>query len=399
MNADFERLSAVLRPYDARLTAPWEYETLALDRWEIDSANTFCKVYATYRQTANDFLSGYHIAVCYRKNLAFPDALENILIRHPDPRVEGGLFNHIQPLLDLAESNGRLVHPVNQLTFATLNGKFDIVDIRDDGPLYPSFPADLQHLPVVPLADLQRKSSVSTSGELVTWQDRLFVFNTARDQQTAGFLLTQIRILDKLASSPNVISIVGVVIHRHKVRGFLTPHLLNGSLFDLYEHLREVRHENKDIDGHVSWNLKMVWAKDMAKSIAAIHKFSFFNGNLGPYKFVVDDCGHLLLAGVRPLYCIPANGANCLEEMGETVIKDSPTAADDIFELGFLLWGLVEGTWADYSSRRLHLLKDKVPPWFHELVQQFITRDPGSRPTAIQVLQVIEQQHNSKCVL
>ncbi|KAF8207099.1 kinase-like domain-containing protein [Mycena galopus ATCC 62051] len=133
----------------------------------------------------------------------------------------------------------------------------------------------------------------------------------------------------------------------------------------------------------VTWPVKLVWAIDIAASMAWLHAQSIFWGDLKTDNIVLCTDGRCRLID----YCPGGRTTNwCPPEAAK---DERVTAQGDVFSLGLVLWAVVSEVVTfkrkeDYVAPLLGW-SETTPRWFRDLVSSCIDQEPGRRPSTRQV--------------
>ncbi|KAF7329147.1 Protein kinase domain-containing protein [Mycena kentingensis (nom. inval.)] len=143
----------------------------------------------------------------------------------------------------------------------------------------------------------------------------------------------------------------------------------------------------------VSWDVKALWAADIAAALAWLHSHDIFWGDLSLQNVLLCDDGRMRLidffpnpSKYSPYFAAP--------EMTKENQFASSTPARDVFALGMTLWALAEEVtlWKRDEGPpyvRPALPWRETPQWFVELAHGCIAAEPETRPSAQSVYETL----------
>lgn len=342
--------------------------------------------HATYRQTADDYVSGYHLVLNIRPN-ENPSAFENTLIELAAGYGDledylGTLHAGIVRLVEGIED--QLIHPLNHVTLATVQGEFRVVSVCPIDIPYSSPPILHNSTRAIQLSELIHINFAgSTNSNLVSWQDQLFVYKKA-SEDNINQILEEIQILDSLKEAPNIVELVGIVIHEGELRGFLTPYMRCRSLVNVFSNARITRNLAESDEGGtqlIEWILKLSWARQITQGVISLHKISAYNRRFNLAKVLIDGTGQAVLF------------SSSHYGPGDNSSFNRNSESDNIVLLGQLLWSVANEAqlWdpLDVSNWR----EDAAPGWYRRIVEKCVANDLAERPTAIEVYGMLSKDY------
>jgi len=207
--------------------------------------------------------------------------------------------------------------------------------------------------------------------------------------------MTRLRDVDFLLRPTHIVLDEGGLLH-----GLLSRHQPASSLRLKMESLHpnakppvlspsDVDRDSSSLAGttSVAWPVKLMWATDIAASMAWLHAQAVFWGDLKTDNIVLCTDGHCRLIDYCPggwtlPWCPP-----------ETQQDWRPTAEGDIFALGLVLWAVAMEISAfereqDYVSPQLSW-SEGTPHWFQSLASSCLEHEPGRRPSARHVYETL----------
>lgn len=278
--------------------------------------------------------------------------------------------------------------------------------------VYPLVPPSLASVPAVQIGVLAKLSPArfGTHVDRVSWHGRDYAFKQCtRDVED---MLLELDILVQ-RPSPRVVQISAIVVDStRRLRGFLAPFAPYGALEDVFANLAQPDTQEMHARGtvaypqHPAWATKLKWARQIARGVADLHGSplgSIALGNFNPRNVLIDDSGDALIIGLSGTARgtrYPARWA-APERMRSSYSVGPPL---DVANMGMVLWALAEedftgftksaaavnGLDESYRSRRWR--KKETPYWFRVVVDRCVQDEPTQRPTAAEVLAILENE-------
>jgi serine/threonine protein kinase len=139
------------------------------------------------------------------------------------------------------------------------------------------------------------------------------------------------------------------------------------------------------------WSLKLSWACQITRGVVELHSISAYNGDLKPNNVLIDSGGQAILIDFLPMgFSDPFVAPEVLAKSHDGVTESASvlTAPADVYSLGVFLYvvgeeklsGIHPIVWRDGGTCA----------WYREIVERCLNLDPDSRPSASEVLSVLE---------
>jgi serine/threonine protein kinase len=345
-----------------------------------------------YNSNPQIYDSGSKITLYYERNEDEPDAIENKLL---DASVETGSKN--EAIIDVMEDILPLIphfYPTaTKIMLKTVGGKLtptfgeDIDEIED----YPSIPPHLSHIPVMPITELKNVKG-GFEFHRVKWKGKTYAFKTVDFLEDT---LRELTLLDKLSDSPNIIDVKAIVVNRdNNIQGFLCPFIHAGDIENVFDMARAKRHGTTT--ALFDWQLKLSWACQIGRGLVDLHSHSVFNGDLKPRNVLIGRGGQVKLTNVRSTHVMEPYAAPEIQKKGHNGMIDWEvvhTAPVDIYAFGVLLHMVAEEKFKDVHP--IVWREGKTSLWYRNIVEKCLALDPSIRPSATEVLSLLENGQES----
>jgi serine/threonine protein kinase len=342
--------------------------------------------------------SGKKISVAYRRNKNEVDCVENTILDYkPEPmrKEMGALDALLQVYPDFPTRATSFYDTATRITIETIGGKLTATITEDLDAIipYPPIPSSLSHVPTVSITEIQRMRAVYMDVDCVKWRGSTYAFKQTGEEVEGT--LRELVILDRLAKSPNIINVAAIVVnHDNAIRGFLTPFMCTGDLESVFEKARQsIGLGDNDDATAFEWPLKLSWARQIAQAVVELHAISAYNGDLKPQNILISPTGRALLIDFLPRGISDDFAAPELVEMSHShgipfeLVVSAPA---DVYSLGLVLWAVAEERW---GGIRTPVWRDgKTPDWYRDIVKRCLVLAPEARPSAIEVLSLLERE-------
>ncbi|KAF9511727.1 hypothetical protein BS47DRAFT_1486664 [Hydnum rufescens UP504] len=335
------------------------------------------KAFIDYKSDPRFYDSGHRMTLSYRRNNDEPDAIENKIIDSSD-ETDDKASAVLDVVHELLPTIPHFYPTITGITLKTIGGKItatfgeDVVAIIQYLPI----PSHLSHIPTAPINELQKVSNLGFWEERVVWKGETYVFKMiiGNLQDT----LRQLTVLDKLSGSPHIVNVEAIVTNRDSdtVRGFLAPFMSSGDLEGAFYIARQTQ--------------RLSWARQITCGVVDLHSLSVYKGDLAP-KNVHIASGQVVLdltaIGFSPEFVAP----EVLEEYGDDISESGSelTASGDVYSLGLLLYVVAEEKCEDIDPTKWH--DGRTCAWYKEIVKRCLVSDPEARPSAAEVLSLLEK--------
>lgn len=206
--------------------------------------------------------------------------------------------------------------------------------------------------------------------------------------------LREVTVLDQLSDSPYIIKLKAIVTNPdNTIRGFITPFMHHGDLANVFDMARTDRALADDSNAIAfDWRLKLSWARQITCGVVDLHSISAYNGDLKLRNVLLDAAGRAVLIDFCPMGCTDEFAAPEIVaklDDHDTAFESLLTAAADVFSLGVMLYAV-----AEEKSRVVWPLvwqDEQIPHWYRDIVQRCIVKEPGNRPSAVEVLRYFNE--------
>lgn len=380
----------------------------------------------TYQADRSKFDDGYLIFVEYKRNENWEDfgCLENqILLRNTHMSARD--FNQIiLPVILPLKSY------VTHVEFYTRNGK-PYINLKaseeiSDLPFF-DIPSILDMIPRVPISQLVQPRNfcgdyrfinvVLYKGDLYTFKHHP-IYPDKNTMASGDRLLDEVTYLSRYPS-PFILKCPYIVTDdnpRGKFRGYLQPFLPAGCLLDVLGSLKKRRDHTQSSSGvphsmqflnltstdsmeaasfDISWPTKHRWCIDMISGVLDLHNEKSYIGYITPGNFLLDKDGTIKLIDISPgtrfnVYYSPP------EVITDGLVNLDFTGPRDVFSMGLVFWVLAEEL-LEFDREWPTVLptiswtggRNSTPLWFRALVEDCIKTDPTERPSAVDILCIL----------
>ncbi|EDR05258.1 uncharacterized protein LACBIDRAFT_303582 [Laccaria bicolor S238N-H82] len=355
-----------------------------------DYTDDFEKTLIVHAEDPEVYDSGNRLSVFYKRNKVEANTVENQILDCDDWQDKEDkvlkIFHDVFPTISV------FCPTVTRITVVTVDGKLttSLSEDTDEITIYLPIPPHLSHLPTVPIAELRKVEALHADVDLVKWQSEPFAFKKSVEDPEGT--IQELTILDKLSNSPNIIDVTGIVVNQDKtIRGFLMPYIPAGNLRVLFERIRKdegVAHDQLILD----WSNKLRWALQIVQGVVDLHSIAAYNGDLKPENIVVAQDGQAILIdflpmGISDMFAAP----ELLEKWDDHEIefKSMLTPQADIYSLGLTLYALTQEN--GMVARPPVWREGSAPAWYQGVVQRCLEVDPSARPSATEVLSLLQK--------
>ena len=381
---------------DARSETPLPYKQLKFDIYEYGDGELESgeKAFIKYMSDPRLYESGYKITLSYDRNEDEPDAIENMLldaeacITDDKTHAVWGAMRRILPDIThfYPTFTGVKLKTVGGILTTTIAEDVDAI-IH-----YLPIPAHLSHVPTAPITELERYVMLDIDVDRVKWKGETYAFK--RTGESLEGTLRELTILDKLSESPHIIDLKAIVTNRdNTIRGFLTPFIHAGDLENVIRKVREKRGLTDETDTTVfDWPLKLSWACQIVRGVVDLHSISAYNGDLKPRNVLINSAGQAVLIDFLSMgFSEPFTAPEVLERYhdGVTKFESVLTGPADVYSLGLLLYVIAEEMLKDV--RPVVWRAGRTCAWYREIVERCLSLDPVARPSASEVLSLLER--------
>jgi serine/threonine protein kinase len=322
-----------------------------------------------------------------------PDAVENKIL---DSSYITDAKNHAvwAVVHELLPNIPHLYPTITGITLKTIGGKVTTTFAEDLDAIvgYLPIPLHLSHILTVPIAELQKVKGLDIDVDRVQWKGETYAFK--KSGEALEGTLRELTILDKLSESPHILDLKAIVVNRdNTIRGFLSPFFDAGDLVNVFCTAREKQGLTDYADATVfDWPLKLSWACQITYGVVQLHSISAYNGDLKPKNVLVSSEGRAILIDFLPMgisepFAAPEVWGKCHD--GVTEFQSVLTAPADVYSLGLLLHMV-----AEEKLRDIHPIvwrDGRSCTWYREIVESCLVLDPKARPSAAEVLSLLEK--------
>ena len=389
-------------PVDAGSDIPPPFRQLKVDdiyTYEGDDKNEE-KVFIKYMPDPRLYESERNITLSYHRNEDEPDAIENKILDSPCITVSDDK-NHIvcDAINEIFPNIPHFYPTFTGITMKTVSGILTATFAEDVDAIipYPPIPSHLSHILTVPITELERYNWLDKDVDRVKWQGEFYAFKKTEENRSGT--LHELTILDKLSKSPHIIDLKAIVINRdNTIRGFLTPFFHAGDLVNVIHKARKKQGLTDETDITViDWPIKLSWACQIAHGTVDLHSISAYSGDLHPKNVLINSEGRAILIDFVSIgFAEPFVAPEVLEKYygGETSFEDMWTGPADIYALGLLLYAIAEEKLGDVRPDGPVVWRaGRTRTWYREVVERCLRTDPTARPSASEVLSLLENGH------
>jgi serine/threonine protein kinase len=247
----------------------------------------------------------------------------------------------------------------------------------------------------VPITELQRVRGLDVDVDRVKWQCKTYAFKkTGEDLEGT---LRELTILDKLSDSSHILDLTAIVVNcDNTIRGFLSPFIYAGDLESVFRTARKKLGLIDETDATLfDWPLKLSWACQITRGVVELHSISAYNGDLKPKNVLINSGGQAILIDFLSMgFSDPFVAPEVLEKShdGVTEFASVLTAPADVYS------GVLPYVIAEEKLRGIQPIvwrDGRTCAWYREIVERCLYLDPNSRPSASEVLSVLENGHGS----
>ena len=357
------------------------------------------KAFIAYQSDPEIYDSGLSLTVVYQRNKSHPNAVENNII-DMDPLTgdkEHAIYLIVKDFLPTIRS--QFCPTITRITLETVQGELaatvseDVEEIRHYLPI----PSHLSHVFTVPIHELRKVTELSVYVHLVTWLGKKFAFKVAEDSLEGT--VQEINILDKLRASPGIIDLEAIVTDKDdRIRGFLMPYMKAGDLGDIFVKARrsEGRADDDRSEPIFDWRLKLSWAHQITRGVVELHSIGAYNGDLKPSNILLDASANAILIDFLPVgitqgFAAPEvlvkwRNSNCNDHVASVLTPEA-----DIYSLGLTLYAIAQEISSGEEVQPPEWSIVTIPMWYRGVVQRCLAVNPGDRPSATEVLTLLEE--------
>jgi len=383
----------------SRTKTPPPLEPVKLDVLTFECGEDEEKAFIDYMSDPQLYDSGHKITLFYRRNEDEPDAIENKILDTSYLDTDDKYHAVWDVVDELLPTIPHFYPTITGITLKTVGGRITAAFAEDEDEIidYLPIPSHLSHVLAVPITELQRVAKLDMDVDRVKWQGRTYAFK--KTGESLKGTLRELTILDKLSSSPYIIDLTAIVVNRDSItiRGFLSPFIHAGDLQRVFRDARQNRFlacaDKSDATPLFDWSLRFSWACQITRGVVGLHAISAYNGDLKPKNVLIGSSGQAILIDLLPMGFSEAFTApEVLQKShdGITVL----TASADVYSLGLLLYVVAEEKWWD-----IHPIEWRDTPgtsaWYREIVRKCLALDPDARPSAAEVLFLLEKGDGS----
>jgi serine/threonine protein kinase len=242
------------------------------------------------------------------------------------------------------------------------------------------------------ISELQRVIGLGLGVDRVKWRGQTFAFKKLGEDLEGN--LRELTILDRLCNSPGIIDLKAIVVNQdNSIRGFLMPYMYTGDLERVFiKARRDLGVSKRDDESAFDWSLKLTWARQITQGVVDLHGIAAYNGDLKPQNIVLGPVGQAILIDFHPIgFSDNFAAPEVLEKYHKpnTTLESLLTGPADIYGLGLILYALVQ---ENGNGARAPLWRDgSTPGWYRHIVQRCINLDPVARPSAVEVLSLLQE--------
>ncbi|KAF8195114.1 kinase-like domain-containing protein [Pholiota molesta] len=358
----------------------------------IESGRDEEKAHIIYNGYPHLYDTGKHLTVLYRRNENEPDAVENRLFASDEWEKPHFV---VETLIPVMPSPSLFYHTITCITLHTENGILTTTISEDVDEIVPylPIPPHLSHISTVPISELQKVRMVDMDVDRVKWNDQTLAFK--RTGENLEGTLRELEILDRLRGSPNIIDLTAIVVNQdNTIRGFLMPFMRAGNLSNVFSKVREDLGVPEDDDKVIfDWSIKHAWALQITEGVVELHAISAYNGDLKPTNVVIGPAGQAILIDFLPIgfsndFAAPEVLAK-EDDWPDTTFESLLSGPSDVYSLGIVLYALTQ---ENVRGVRVPTWKfGNVPSWYRDIVERCLHLDPSSRPSAAEVLSILQK--------
>jgi serine/threonine protein kinase len=319
------------------------------------------------------------VSVSWSYKTVFPGSLEEKLQQEKQPRQRSAtVYEAIRDIIQQITQDERWCDTVTRLKLETGdNGQFDIAVNEDcnEAIPYPSLPVMEPTLEIFKESEVYFDSHVRDFIYIVSANNNMYTMKEIAGPDSVPNFLREMEALVLLRESKHVVSLEAIVVDE-------TEQVIKGLLMTrtgqtLREYIRK--------SGHTSYESSLGLMRQILQGLVDIHNAEIVYGNLTLDNIYIDDNNNIKLAEFRRSGCpigwhppemIP------LIEAGKTIVP-LITSKTDIFQLGMVIWALLEQhPEPETLQRPLTLNTHSVDTHILDIVKRCLDDDPQHRPSA-----------------
>lgn len=344
------------------------------------------KFFVTYAKTPQNWLR-VTISVDYRK--APPDSLEADLQTLQSQRDKNA---RVYESIRLSLPDIQFYDTVTNLKLETKDDRLHVHVTEDVNEIisYPHTKATHHlHVKHYKESDLHFVEHMSGFVYKVTVGTHTWIKKEIPGPDSVEEFLYEINALSELVHSQNVIELKGLVVSDDHavVKGLLIAYADQGALVDIVY----------DDRGHLPWERRERWARDIVRGLSEIHEAGFVQGDFTLSNIVVDSKDKAKIIDINrrgcPVGWEPPEIGRLIEHRQR--ISMFIGVKTDVFQLGMVLWALATETdEPEMQSRPLlnHQLPDEVPEYFRKILQTCLSDRPAKRLSCKEILQLFPEE-------
>ncbi|KAI9714629.1 MAG: hypothetical protein M1812_006294 [Candelaria pacifica] len=338
------------------------------------------KFFVTYAETPNKWR---RVTVSCDYRSAQPDSLEGDLKELQYQRDKSArIYESIRESL----ADIQFYDTVTNLKLETDEGRLHVHVTEDVHEIIQYPPVEsIAHLqcPRFPESSLQFDSHLSGFVYKVKVDGRVFIKKEIPGPDTVEEFLYEINALHALCGSNSVIHFGGVIVDDYDkvVKGLIISFAEQGALVDLLY----------DLKGHLPWERRERWAKQIVQGLSEIHEGGFVQGDFTLSNIVIDDNDDAKIIDINrrgcPVGWEPPEIAALIQSSQR--ISMYIGVKSDLFQLGMVLWALAEEEDEPERKPRPLTLSDNdsgIPQYYHDLIRICLSDQPQRRLSARDLL-------------
>ncbi|KAK6441911.1 hypothetical protein LTR95_001851 [Oleoguttula sp. CCFEE 5521] len=323
-----------------------------------------------------------------------------ISLDYNDP-VEGCLEEDLTSMRYQRDKSFRIFEAIHEsledIAFYDTVTNLKLQTTRDDGQLHVHVSEDANEIIQYPATSLfahvncphYRESELDFDSHLsgfvykVHVNGRLLVKKEIAGPDTIDEFLYEVNALDALCDSKHVVKLEGLVTDEpgYSVRGLLISYASRGALVDIIY----------DYAGTLEWARREKWTRQIIAGLSDIHEAGFIQGDFTLSNIVIDDHDNALIIDINRRGC-PVGWEP--PELGRLIdsgqrIGMHISVKTDLYQLGMVLWGLVEENDVPDKARPLRPLGSDIPGWYCQIVNTCLETRPQARASAARLLSLM----------
>jgi serine/threonine protein kinase len=333
------------------------------------------KFFITYAETPSSWRR-ITVSVDYRN--APTDSLERDLQALPYQRDKSfRIYEAIRPSLP----DIQWYDTVTNLRLETSADDRLHVHVTEDENEIISYPSvrllDHIDIPRISEKDVEFQSHMSGFVYKVRVQNKVLIKKEIPGPDSVEEFLYEINALYSLIGAPNVVQFEGLVVDDEEglVKGVLIAYAEQGPLVDIIY----------DYRGHLDWERRQKWARQIVNGLSQIHESGFVQGDFTLSNIVIDENDAAVIIDINrrgcPVGWEPPEIARMIQS-GQRISMYIGVKSD-LFQLGMVLWGLAaEEDEPERQDRPLSLESVPVPQYFKDVVATCLEDEPRKREAA-----------------